>query len=58
MTLQTGRPSTEVDLPHWHSEVFGGSPTQKVRYAQDLPLHGSRLVACSDVHEVNLLLPE
>ena len=25
MTLQTGRPSTEVDLPHWPSDVLSGS---------------------------------
>ena len=29
MTLQTGRPSTKVDLPHRHSEVLGGSSTQR-----------------------------
>ena len=29
MTLQTGRSSTEGDLPHRHSEVLGGSPTQR-----------------------------
>ena len=29
MTLQTGRSSTEVDLPHRRSQVLGGSPTQR-----------------------------
>ena len=27
MTLETARLSTEVDLPHWPSDVLGGSPT-------------------------------
>ena len=66
MTLQTGRQSTKVDLLHRHSEVLGGSPTE-VRKAQDQPPHGScrsfdinnrRLVASSDMHQVNLLLSE
>ena len=29
MALQTGRPSTEIYLPHWPSHVLGGSPAKR-----------------------------